>query len=96
MNPEYEIRLAKYKARHLDMCDVLLTKANVPEWVMLQDSNGVPANSVPARLEWYLARRKDITTSEAKQGHDADMARELKRVKLFEATQAEKLTTPNP
>ena len=96
MNPEYELRLAKYKARQLDMCGELLDKANVPEWVMLEDSNGVPANSVPERLRWYLSRRKDITQSEAKQGHDAAMARELKRVKLFEARQAEKLTTPNP
>ncbi len=39
----------------------LLTAAGVPIWV---DVEGVPGNSLPHRLQWYLSRRKDVAEHE--------------------------------
>lgn len=63
----YEQLRANYIERQLAMCDQMLTEQGVPEWVMLSDSNGVPANSVPCRLKWYLARRKNVAAGEIDQ-----------------------------
>lgn len=57
-------RTLELKARQLWLCDKLLTAAGVPEWVMLEANNGVPGNTVPCRLEWFLLRRKDVTPAE--------------------------------
>lgn len=58
---------AKYYQRQLDDCDKALTEAGVPEWVMNSWNDGVPANCVPERLRWFLARRKNITKAESEQ-----------------------------
>lgn len=39
----------------------LLTDAGVPEWV---EVGGMPGNSLPHRLEWFLLRRKDVSAAE--------------------------------
>ncbi len=62
-------------ARRLQMCDQMLTDAGVPEWVMNSENESVPANSTPARLRWYLARRKDVKPSEI----DQTLQREMKK-----------------
>jgi len=58
-----QLQMAYYR-RQMERCDDLLTKAGVPEWVENTDSDGVPGNSIPERLKWYLARRKDVKPSE--------------------------------
>lgn len=58
------LRLYQAKEKQLARCDELLTKAGVPEWVMLTSNEGVPSNSTPDRLAWFLARRKDVSLRE--------------------------------
>ena len=67
-----QLKTIHYK-RQLEVIDQMLTDAGVPEWVMVMRSDGVPANSVPCRLEWYLARRKNVKASEI----DKDLQREM-------------------
>ncbi|HRA67717.1 MAG TPA: hypothetical protein PL187_16940 [Caldilinea sp.] len=71
-------RLQELKHRQtedrLRRCDEMLTAAGVPEWVMNSENGSVPANSTPARLRWYLARRKDIKPGEI----DQQLQREMK------------------
>jgi len=74
----HDLTILRYKERQLSMCDQMLTDAGVPEWVMASDSNGVPANSVPSRLKWYLARRKDVAAGEIDQGLQDDMKEMLR------------------
>ena len=62
-------------ADRLRRCDEMLTLAGVPEWVMNSENDGVPANSTPDRLRWYLARRKDIKPGET----DQTLQREMKQ-----------------
>jgi len=73
-----ELLMLRYKARQLEMCGEMLDKANVPEWVMLIRNDGVPSNSTPCRLEWYLTRRKDVSESEIDKELLADMEANLK------------------
>ena len=40
----------------------LLTDAGVPEWV---EVGGVPGNSLPHRLEWFILRRKNVSEVES-------------------------------
>lgn len=76
-----EILLLCYKAKQLEMCKDMLDAAGVPEWVYLERNKGVPSNSTPCRLHWYLARRKDVTKKEALQGCTLEMKRILANVK---------------
>ena len=64
-----------YKAKQLAICGEMLTRAGVPEWVIGADST-VPGSSVPCRLKWYLARRKDVEPWEG----DEDLQREMQRL----------------
>lgn len=59
----FDQRLCRFKAKQLDLCDKLLDAAGVPEWCESTDSE-VPANSVPARLAWFISRRKDVKPEE--------------------------------
>lgn len=61
--------------RRLNECGELLTSAGVPEWVMNNKNESVPTNSIPERLRWYLARRKDVKPHEAEQ----ELQREMKK-----------------
>ena len=74
----YEKLKLTYLEKQLTICDQMLTEQGVPEWVMLSDSNGVPANSVPFRLKWYLARRKDVAEGEIDQQLQDMMEENLK------------------
>jgi len=74
----YEKLKLSYLEKQLTICDQMLTEQGVPEWVMLADSNGVPANSVPSRLKWYLARRKDVAVGEIDQQLQDMMEENLK------------------
>ena len=65
-------------ARRLQMCDQMLTDAGVPEWVMNTENESVPANSTPARLRWYLARRKNVKAAEI----DQKLQREMKEAEI--------------
>jgi len=65
-SPYDKLKLS-YLERQMEMCDQMLTASGVPEWVMNLDANGVPANSLPSRLKWYLARRKDVAAGEIDQ-----------------------------
>lgn len=67
------IRVARYEKRQLEMCDKMLTKSGVPEWVE-KSGESAPGNSTPCRLEWYLARRKDIAPYEIDQQLQRDLA----------------------
>jgi len=71
---DHFIRLKRAKAalaeRHLKKCQELLDEAGVPEVVSFAD-DPVPANSAPARLRWFLLRRKDVKRQEL---NDADIA----------------------
>jgi len=71
------VRLKELKHRQtedrLRRCDEMLTAAGVPEWVMNSENDNVPANSTPARLRWYLARRKDIKPGEVDQQLQREM-----------------------
>jgi hypothetical protein len=67
----------------------MLTKAGVPEWVINSDSDGVPGNSVPCRLKWYLARRKDVKPGEIDQRLQRDMSKWLLCVKRHSNEKAE-------
>jgi hypothetical protein len=74
----YTARLEQLKSelneRRLTECDQMLTDAGVPEWVMNTGCDGVPSNSVVARLKWYLARRKNVAVREI----DQNLQREMK------------------
>lgn len=72
----------RYEARQLDMCDKMLTDAGVPEWVSTADSC-VPGNSTPCRLRWFLARRKDVSESEAEPKLQLEMRRLMETVKRY-------------
>lgn len=39
----------------------LLTRAGVPKWVEVE---GIAGNTISHRLEWFLARRKDVSAAE--------------------------------
>ena len=77
-------KFAAYYRRQLQKCADMLTQSGVPEWVENTDSDGVPANRVPARLKWYLARRKDVTPSEAEPQLQAEMRRSLADVIAYD------------
>lgn len=79
-------RFALHYKRQLDKCADMLTQSGVPEWVENTDSDGVPGNSVPERLKWYLARRKDVTPAEAEPKLQAEMKRHLADVEQFQRT----------
>ncbi len=51
----------KQNDTHLQQCDELLREAGVPEWVEI---DRIPSNTVPARLKWFLMRRKAVKKSE--------------------------------
>lgn len=74
VGPQRENMINRYKAKQLEICGEMLTRAGVPEWVIGADST-VPASSVPCRLKWYLARRKDVEPWEG----DEDLQREMQR-----------------
>lgn len=59
-----ELLMLRYKSRQLETCGKLLDEAGVPEWVMTTHTETVPANATPCRLQWYLARRKNVSLGE--------------------------------
>lgn len=73
----HESRLAQARAhlnaRIVKQCQALLTEAGVPHWVQNGQST-VPSNSLPERLNWFLARRKDVKPAEV----DQDLQKEMK------------------
>lgn len=83
------LRLYQAKEKQLEMCDELLTKAGVPEWVLLADSD-VPANSTPCRLAWFLARRKDVKPDEVDHALLREMEENLRAVKAWREQQTDK------
>lgn len=62
----------------------LLTTAGVPEWV---EVGGMPGNSLPHRLEWLLARRKDVSAVERAGVCDEMNAMEKGHIDLDQAPQ---------
>jgi len=69
-----ELLMLRYKSRQLEMCGKLLDEAGVPEWVMTTYTETVPANAVPCRLQWYLTRRKNVSSGEIDDELNRDMA----------------------
>lgn len=90
-----ELLVLRYKARQLKLCDDLLTHAGVPEWVMLTGNDGVPSNSTPCRLNWYLMRRKDVAPTEIDQELLKDMEENLRAAQAMQNDRGQ-AQTPDP
>jgi len=84
MQRDYIVRIALHYRSQLQVCDELLTKQGVPEWVENSDSQGAPSNAVIERLKWYLARRKDVKPNEAEPELQAEMAKNVAAAKAYE------------
>ena len=64
MNKEQRNKvLAAFHLNQLERIDALLTAQGVPSWLS-PESLGAPYSSPAERLEWYLARRKKVSSSE--------------------------------
>lgn len=88
-SPYDKLKLS-YLERQMEMCDQMLTASGVPEWVMNLDANGVPANSLPSRLKWYLARRKDVAAGEIDQELQSMMEENLRLAQARHNDQAQR------
>jgi hypothetical protein len=76
-----ELAKARLNERWLEECDRALDTAGVPKWVCLHGES-VPSNTVPSRLRWYLARRKDVKPAE-RDGLDREMELAMQDAREF-------------
>lgn len=79
---QLEIQVRHFRWQ-LEQCDQMLTDAGVPEWVENSNCNGVPGNSTPERLKWYLARRKDVKPGETDRKLAKEMEENIEAARLF-------------
>ena len=73
-----DARIEKLRARQnairLERIEQLLQDAGVPEWVQTIETGLVPSNAPDYRLQWFLARRKNVKPAEIDQKLQREMA----------------------
>lgn len=73
-----DARIEKLRARQnairLERIEQLLNDAGVPEWVQTIETGPVPSNAPDYRLQWFLARRKNVKPAEIDQKLQKEMA----------------------
>ncbi len=71
-------RIEKLRARQnairLERIEQMLKDAGVPEWVRTIETGPVPSNAPDYRLQWFLARRKNVKPAEIDQQLQKEMA----------------------
>jgi len=73
-----DARIEKLRARQnairLERIEQMLKDAGVPEWVQTIETGPVPSNAPDYRLQWFLARRKNVKPAEIDQQLQKEMA----------------------
>lgn len=73
-----DARIEKLRARQnafrLARIEQMLEDVGVPEWVQTIETGPVPSNAPDYRLQWFLARRKNVKPTEIDQKLQKEMA----------------------